>query len=124
MLTKKVFEKHKRLLQLDFHRAKRYNIPLSVYLIEIDDSAFLEKIRSSDNIVDLGDNLYLVTALFCGFDCALETVKRLKRDYTYYTNKKDLPIYYVSFEENIPTPSYEFFSNLVNSFEEHMDKGD
>lgn len=85
---------------------------------------FLEHIRASDNLVHLGNDTYLITALFCGFDCALESVKRLKRDYSYSTGKDELPIYYMSFEENIPTPSYEFFCDLINSFEEHTNKGD
>ncbi|WP_187648477.1 hypothetical protein [Nitrosophilus labii] len=112
-----VFEKIKTPFQKDIFRAKRYEIPITLLVMSIDEKDFLDHFRKSDYLFHLQDDLYILSALFTNYDEGLNMVKRLKREYEFQYGK-DLPIFNVTYQKNYPVPDKKMLENILKAFYE------
>ena len=111
-----IYTKIKPALLTDMYRAKRYSIPLSIVIMEMKEKSFIDYLRKSDQIIHLYNNIYMLLALFCDYECSLEMVKRFKREYAYRYNK-ELKILSVSYNNTYPVPDRELLYHLLEAFE-------
>ncbi len=112
-----VFEKIKVPFQKEFFRAKRYDIPLTLLVMKIEEKDFLEHFRKSDYLFHLQDDIYIVSALFTNYDEGLNMVKRLKREYEFEYGK-DLPIFNITYQNSYPVPDKKMLENILKAFYE------
>ncbi|GEM_PF-5566154 len=112
-----IYDKIKSPFQKDFFRAKRYEIPLTILIMEIDQKDFLNHFRASDYLFNLYEDIYLLSALFCNYEEGLSLVKRVKREYEFRYFKK-IPVFNVTYHKNYPVPDKSLLISLLKAFEE------
>lgn len=111
-----IYAKIKPALLTDIYRAKRYSIPLSIVVMEMEEKGFIQYFRKSDQIFHLYNDIYMILALFCDYERSLEMVKRLKREYAYRYNK-ELKILNVTYTNTYPIPDKELLYHLLEAFD-------
>ena len=116
-----IYQKLKQPMMIEFNRAQRYNIPLTIAIMQIEQKSFLENLRRSDVVINLIDNIYLLSSLFCNYENAILMIKRIKREYSFLFNK-EIEIFYITYENSYPLFNKELIKQYLNAFKELNEK--